>query len=90
MPRQPKPWYRKDRDSWFVTIGGTRHNLGPDKKEAFTKFYAIMQEPELKPVSAHGFAAIADAFLDWVRRPRKRSEQLKHAGQGKRWPNSKG
>ena len=27
MPRQPRPWYRKDRDAWFVTIDGTRHNL---------------------------------------------------------------
>lgn len=67
MPRQPKPWYRKDRDCWFVTIAGKRHNLGPDKKEAFNKFYAIMREPERKPVSAQGFAAVADAFLDWVK-----------------------
>lgn len=20
MPRDPKPWFRKDRDAWFVTI----------------------------------------------------------------------
>ncbi len=38
MARQPKPWYRKDRDSWFVTVGGTRHNLGADKKRPLTGF----------------------------------------------------
>jgi integrase len=67
MPRVPKPWYRKDRESWFVTIAGCRHNLGPDKKEAFKQFYALMQAPEPSKMSKRGFAAIADAFLDWVK-----------------------
>lgn len=66
MPRLPKPWYRKDRSAWFVTIKGVRHNLGKNKKEAFTKFHALMNAPETPPVSLQSFVAVADAFLDWV------------------------
>ena len=35
MARRPTPWFRKDRNAWFVTIDGVRHNLGPDKQTAF-------------------------------------------------------
>ncbi len=66
MARQPKPWYRKDRDAWFVTVAGTRHNLGPDKKQAMERFYALMREPKTAKVASTSFAAIADAFLDWL------------------------
>lgn len=70
MARQPKPWFRKDRKSWFVTVNGHRHNLGPDKKEAFERFYALMRQPVAKKISSESFAAIADAFLDWTQQHR--------------------
>ncbi|MGN6136611.1 MAG: tyrosine-type recombinase/integrase, partial [Aureliella sp.] len=66
MARQPKPWYRADRAAWFVTVAGTRHNLGPNKKKAFERFYALMREPQTAKVASQAFAAVADAFLDWV------------------------
>ena len=37
MARQPKPWYRKDRNAWFITIEGVRHNLGSNKKSALKR-----------------------------------------------------
>ncbi len=45
MARRPTPWFRKDRNAWFVTIDGVRHNLGPTKQEAFDQFYAMMAQP---------------------------------------------
>lgn len=66
MARQPKPWFRKDRDAWFVTIAGTRHNLGPEKKAAFDRFYALMRAPKTVKVSSQAFAAVADSFLEWT------------------------
>ena len=42
MSRPPKPWYWNARDSWFVTINGTRHNLGPDKEDAEDQFHQLM------------------------------------------------
>lgn len=66
MARQPKPWYRKDRKVWAVTIDGKRHNLGRDKKEAFEQFYALMQKPKKRePIVDTTLPALVDAFLEW-------------------------
>jgi integrase/recombinase XerD len=71
MARRPKPWFRKDRDAWFVTINGTRHNLGADKKTAFDTFYRLMRQPQTTAkVPPQTMLAVADAFLDWVQRHR--------------------
>jgi site-specific recombinase XerD len=70
MARSAKPWYRKDRKSWFVTIAGVRHNLGPDKAEAFKQFHTMMREPTRKQVKGRSFVAVADAFLEWLKRHR--------------------
>ncbi len=42
MPRDPKPWFRKDRDAWFVTINGRRYNLGPERDAAHDRFHELM------------------------------------------------
>jgi integrase/recombinase XerD len=55
MARRPKPWFRKSRDAWFVTIGGIQNNLGPDKKLAYERFvdrYPDLRVSELKPFHA--------------------------------------
>ena len=70
MARIPKPWYREDRQAWFVTINGERHNLGPNEKEAKRKFHELMAAPEQKPVATaaeDGFslAEVFEKFLDW-------------------------
>ena len=70
MARRPKPWYRKARQAWFVTLDGVQHNLGPEKKEAYDRFYELMRHPRRRRVSAHSLAAIIDEFLEWVQRHR--------------------
>ena len=70
MARHPKPWFRKARGAWFVTLNGVQHNLGPDKKEAFDRFYDLMRQPQTRSVSSQSLAAVIDAFLDWVQRNR--------------------
>ncbi len=70
MARRPKPWFRKARRAWFVTINGEQHNLGPHKAEAYERFYQFMRQPPERKVSPHSLAAIADAFLDWVQKQR--------------------
>ena len=70
MARRPKPWFRKSRQAWFVTIDGVQHNLGPDKPEAYDLFYQLMRQPTHKRVSPHSLVAIIDEFLDWVQRHR--------------------
>ena len=66
MARRPKPWFRKSRQAWFVTLDGVQHNLGPDKKEAYDRFCQLMRHPRQRRVSSQSLAAIIDEFLDWV------------------------
>lgn len=70
MARHPKPWFRYSRGAWFVTINGKQHNLGPDKQEAFKRFYSLMQQPQATRALSESLPAIADSFLDWVQRNR--------------------
>jgi len=66
MARRPKPWYRKDRRAWFVTIDGVRHNLGTDKKAAFDQFHDLMSRPVRRTIASDLLACIIDAFLEWT------------------------
>ena len=70
MARTPKPWHRKDRKCWFVTIDGLRHNLGPDRKSAFQQFHELMARPKKRAVQSKSVAAIIDAFLEWTQKHR--------------------
>lgn len=70
MARTPKPWYRKDRKAWFVTIDGQRHNLGADRKSAFQQFHILMAQPKKRAVPSKSVAAIIDAFLEWTQKHR--------------------
>ena len=72
MARKPKPWYRKDRRSWYVTIDGKRHDLGPAKKAAQEKYHQLMSQPRKRAVRAESVVAIVDAILDWCHNHRAR------------------
>ena len=68
MPRDPKPWFRKDRDAWFVTINGRRYNLGPERNAAFDRFYDMMLHGgEVQPAAeAISVFTLFDQFLEWT------------------------
>jgi len=57
MARRAKPWFRKARGAWFVTVEGVQHNLGADKKEAFERFYQLMRQPQRRVVSSQALVA---------------------------------
>jgi integrase len=42
VARPSKPWYRTERNAWFVNIAGVTHNLGKDRDEAFRRFHLLM------------------------------------------------
>ena len=69
MARIPKPWFRDNRQAWFVTIRGERHNLGPNEQEAKRRFHELMaQKPKPKPTpkpDGLSVAGLFDKFLDW-------------------------
>jgi integrase len=70
MARRSKPWYRSDRRSWFVSIDGVRHNLGPNKKCAFARFHEMMVRPVKRRLASDSLVTIIDAFLEWCQNHR--------------------
>lgn len=71
MARTPKPWYWKARKSWYVTINGERHNLGPIKKDAIDEFHKLMASPASR-LKNDSVAAVLDDFLTWCEENRAR------------------
>ena len=77
MARTPEPWFRDDRQAYFVTVNGTRHNLGPDKKEAFRRFHELMAADPVAPLpalpvtpSALTVGQLFEKLLDWCQQHR--------------------
>jgi integrase len=76
MARKPKPWWREDRQAWFVTIGGTRYNLGSESEEADREFHRLMslkpeaRAPKASPSTGLTVADILDKYLDWCQKHR--------------------
>jgi integrase len=69
MARKPsKPWFRSDRNAWFVCFEGKQINLGPDKTEAERHFHELMarQQPSVQSPSSPFVCSIIDLFLDWT------------------------
>ena len=70
MPRFPKPWFRKDRDCWYVQLDGKQHNLGSERQAAFARYHELMREPRKRRVASETVPAIIDLFLDWCEKNR--------------------
>jgi integrase len=45
--RQPKPWFRNDKNAWYVQIGKRQISLGKDQDEAFRRYHRLMAEEGL-------------------------------------------
>ena len=64
MGRNPKPWYRADRDAWFATVAGKRHRLADGKsakKEADRQLHRL-----LGAVETASTAVAAGCTLEWL------------------------
>ena len=70
MARKPKPWFRKERQRWFVTINGQQVNLGPNKKDAERRFHKLMAQRPQPITRCDSLVAIFDLFLDWTEKNR--------------------
>jgi hypothetical protein len=76
MGRTPKPWWRKNRQAFFITINGKRYNLGPDKIEADRETHRLLSlTPEARTPKASAstgltVADVLDRYLDWCEKHR--------------------
>ncbi len=53
MPRQSKPFFRQQTQSWYCSINGNQFPLGKNKTEANEKFYELMgQKAELQSATS--------------------------------------
>lgn len=77
--RQPKPWFRKFNQTWYVQIGTKQVRLAAGKnarEAAFKKYHELMaQDCPADVVNQRGLATIVlcDQFLDWTERHRPKS-----------------
>ncbi len=62
MARRSKPWFRKARRACFATINGEQHNLGPDKAEAYERFYQLMRQPPQRKISPNPWRQSPTSF----------------------------
>jgi integrase len=68
--RQPKPFFRKYTQSWYVKIGGKFIPLGPDESKAWEAYHAIMASRQ--PVTDDTPVAILiGKFLSWTEKHKK-------------------
>ena len=66
----PKPWYRKSRRAWFVTLDGQQINLGTRKEKALSRYQDLMAKPDKRVVPSGSLLAVFEAFLDWCQKHR--------------------
>ena len=66
----PKPWYRKSRRAWFVTLDGQQINVGASKDEALARYQELLSQPRKRVAPTGSLLAIIEAFLDWCEKHR--------------------
>ena len=74
MPRgNPAPWFRSERNSFFVTINGVQHNLRTAvKAEAYRRWHELMtRAPEPPEAPDTTVVVILAAFLEWTQKHKK-------------------
>ena len=67
-----EPFWRNERNCWYVHVGTRTHRLSPDKDEAWRLYHELMAKPPEEraappPSDTRLVAVILDAFLDWVK-----------------------
>jgi integrase len=74
--KRPEPFWRSERNCWFVQIGKKQHRLSPDEAEAWRLYYELMAKPPEQQNAgaalAHGpdvqAIEILDGYLDWCQK----------------------
>ncbi len=70
--KKPEPFFRKDRELWYVQIGKRQFNLGRDESEAWKRYHEMMARPP--EVVAELVVGVIEGFLDSYQRRVDRQE----------------
>ena len=70
MGRQNKPWYRRSKKCWYVTVNGKMVRLDPDKDESVRLFHELKAK---KPVLKNDqlLVVVMDELLTWTKKYRR-------------------
>ena len=68
--RFPKPWYRKSRHAWFVTLDGQQIKLGTSRDEALRRYQDLLTQPAKRAVPSGSLLAVFEVFLNWCQKHR--------------------
>jgi len=68
--REPKPFFRKAKNAWYLQLGKRQISLGRDKKDAWKRYHQIMAESQPIRETAT-IETLFERFLDWVQENRK-------------------
>jgi integrase len=65
MPRQAKPWRRKETGAWYAWVKGVQTWLAAasETRETAQRAFYRLSLSEKRPKAHHAFASLADAFL---------------------------
>ena len=78
MPRQPKPYFRKQTKSWYCSVGGKQISLGKDREAAHQKFHELMTNRDAISSELVTVYELSQAYLDWCKSNRKKTTYDKH------------
>ncbi len=78
MPRQPKPYLRKQTQSWYCSIGGRQISLGKNRESAFEKFHELMANQDQVKNDLTTIYELSQAYLDWCKANRKPTTYARH------------
>ena len=63
----PKPWFRKQTQTWYVSIDGRQHNLGKDEAAAKRAYHKLMaDEGRDSPVGLFTVRQILGFYWKWL------------------------
>jgi len=68
--RQPKPFFRKQTQSWYVQIAGRQINLGREEQEAWDQYHKIMAKRDSDHVPDDAVCNLLNRYLDWLKENR--------------------
>ncbi len=78
MPRQPKPYYRKQTKSWYCSVAGRQISLGKDRTRAFEKFHELMADRTQVKNELTTLYDLSQVYLDWCQANRKPATYKQH------------
>jgi len=68
--KEPKPFFRKFTQTWYLQLGGKQINLGRDKKAAWDEYHDLMMSRRALVSVTVTVAQFFEKYLEWVKENR--------------------